>query len=212
MPNNRGPQRKRSFGGLRYTLDLDRLLRFFREHVATCNSPVIVGQAQSMLHTIRNQAVDTTQLQDAVVILESFIDLRSLSSVVVFEAHSFVGLIRESLFEFASARQSFLRALWIASSSNEVTPENLAVTMHRLAKVIASQRDYAQAKCLFEKARDTYAQAHVSSSHPCVVACKEALRSVQQAIQEDEAINRTWTRLSFVEEENEGSRALSVSS
>lgn len=113
------------------------------------------------------------ELINCMTVLSSFlVSASELPGTVVFEAHSLIGCIQETLQHHKLASQSFLKALWIASATDEVPSELLALALHRLGRAYGSMGVYNEAKNLIEKALLKYDTANVHRDHVVVVEAR----------------------------------------
>jgi hypothetical protein len=145
-------------------------------------------------------------LSNVVVVLVSFLNSsQSLPAGIVYETHSFLGLIKSSQRNYQAARMHVLKALWIVSSSMteaEIPREQLAIAEHRLGRAYAAGRHYNVAKGLIEKALGCYTETGVACGHPCVVEASQILAECKQAIAATLS-TKPKKRLSFIEEESD---------
>mmetsp|Transcript_14258 Transcript_14258/g.18618 ORF Transcript_14258/g.18618 Transcript_14258/m.18618 type:complete len:237 (-) Transcript_14258:1780-2490(-) len=162
-------------------------------------------------HRIRSVGLENSQeeLSNAVVVLVSFLNsTQSLPACIVYETHSFLGLVKSAQRNNQAAKMHFLKALWIingASSSTtegEIPREQLAVVLHRLGRAYASCRHFRETEGLIQKALASYSANGVPNDHTCVVEANQILAEAKEAIAAAPS-TRPKKRLSFIEEESD---------
>jgi tetratricopeptide (TPR) repeat protein len=117
------------------------------------------------------------ELSQIVDVLDVFItSTAELPATVVFEVHSLRGLVQETLCRHKLARQSYLKALWIASSTAQIPKEQLAIAMHHLGKSYGASGDYKEATALLERSLSEYEQSHIPKRHVCVADAESSIR------------------------------------
>ena len=125
-------------------------------------------------------------LEKMVYYLQSCIQSNpSLAPDVAAEAHSFIGLLQQKQGLFPEAIQSFLKALWIISSSSssvEVKPSwKLAASKHRLGVAYGRNSQFDDAILLLESAQKEYEDAQGTGFSPITDEVAIALNSFREA-------------------------------
>lgn len=149
------------------------------------------------------------ELSNAIALLSASLSASpDLPTLIVYDIHSLIGLIREGQAGPSAAIQHYLKALWIASSTEEIPREQLALTLHRLGRAYGRSGNSRQGKSLLAKAIQIYEVCNLHRE-PCMAEAKEMMQECELAIKASE---RAWSslrggfrRLSFIEEEQESS-------
>lgn len=207
--------RKNSFSCRGTALDIEGLERFMRHTVPKYSISVDLSASASaaadqLAETIRlygNQSCGE-ELENSLMVLNSFFGLSkaAVPSSVVFEVHSLAGQIKEAQMNYESAVCSYLKALWIASSSTEMPLEHLGLTLHRLGKVYGQTGDYLQGKRVIGHALATYDRMNLGKDHPCILDAKHARQEYET---KSLISDSSWTsiksdrRLTLIKEESE---------
>lgn len=214
--------RSHSFSGLSVSLNLDQLERFLRHTIHRFTDDrelAALAQAQFVDLAVRCQRDGMEACQDdlleAASVLEAFLSSsREIPADVVYECHTLVGLLRERLQQHKSALPSLMKALWISSSTEDVTPDQMGLTLHRLGNVYGASGNFKEARNLLEKALIVYEQVPLNKGHPCVVSARRALEDFSRKYSESDewsSLRVTTRRLSYIKEEPEPTpRRLSV--
>jgi len=178
---------------------LEHFLRFTLPRYSRDGGLAAMAEAQGAGLAERLETRSSAQgcaddLTNTLDVLSSFLSA-STSSIppsVVYEVHFLAGQIRESQLNHESAARSYLKAIWIASSTDALRRDELALAQHRLGKVYGRQGSYLRAKELLNNAIATYARANYNPTHPFVV-------DARQACQENEchywASDSSWSSL-----------------
>mmetsp|Transcript_20419 Transcript_20419/g.44228 ORF Transcript_20419/g.44228 Transcript_20419/m.44228 type:complete len:234 (+) Transcript_20419:227-928(+) len=147
-------------------------------------------------------------LTNLALVLESFLnssDQASLPATVVYDTHSYMGLVNFAQQNHTIARMHFMKALWIVSSSEKNIPrEQLAVAAHRLGRSYMACRHYKEALALMQKALAAYSTTGVPKDHSCVVEAQKLSQEATQAMTHSPS-RKAKKRLSFIEEESDSS-------
>jgi tetratricopeptide (TPR) repeat protein len=99
-----------------------------------------------------------------------------------------VGLLRARQKRYDCAIQSYLKALWVQTSSVDARDSlNIAITENRLGLAYGKCGDLLQAISLLEKTLEHYDKAKMKADHHCVVEAQTALldfrsRHLQQSL------------------------------
>lgn len=179
--------RRKSFSGLSMVstgVDAEGLENFLRYTVCTYShdaelSSVASAESVGLSHRLQTLGSDgcADELSNVLEMLSSFLSVSATPTVpssVVYQVHFLAGQIRESRMNYEGAARSYHKALWVASSSEELRNEQLALTLHRLGKVYGKMGNYLQARQLLNNAIATYERSHVHRDHPCVIDAKHA--------------------------------------
>jgi len=210
--------RKNSYSSLSVDLDLEVLERFLRlsiRHYTEDRELAATAEAQfaGLAERCRSQGLERCRddLINVASVLDAFLSSSpSLPAAVVYEVHSLMGLVRVALKQHSVAIQSYMKALWIASATEDIPQEQLAVTLHRLGKAYGDStiRNYGEASFLLTKAIQMYDRAHFHKDHRCVLDARQTLESVQESYKESKnqeapSSLRSFGRLSYIQEEPE---------
>jgi tetratricopeptide (TPR) repeat protein len=201
--------RKNSFSGLTLGMDLGQLGRFLQQTIPRFASDRdLEMSAVTEYHALTARIKREVRLENCrdelvncMTVLSAFLSSASeLPGTVIFEAHSLIGCIQETLRQHKLASLSFMKALWIASSTDEVTTELLGVTLHRLGRAYYSMGTYNEAKGLIEKALLQYDAAKVHRDHAVVVEAREWLHMYEKHMMQAAALaartNQRWASFS----------------
>eukprot|EP00522_Entomoneis_paludosa_P007867 CAMPEP_0172445780 /NCGR_PEP_ID=MMETSP1065-20121228/5576_1 /TAXON_ID=265537 /ORGANISM="Amphiprora paludosa, Strain CCMP125" /LENGTH=225 /DNA_ID=CAMNT_0013196761 /DNA_START=376 /DNA_END=1053 /DNA_ORIENTATION=+ len=194
-------------------LDVDRLeyflcydLEIYSKDKRLCNLSKLsfTGIAQRIkANGLENRHEDLSNLS---MVLESFLSSTlSLPAAVVYETHSYMGLIKTAQKNNQAAKMHFLKALWIVCSSStegQIPKEQLAVAMHRLARAYMTCKHYKEAVGILQKAIANYRIAGVAKEHSCVVDANKVFVEAQRAFAATPQ-PKAKKRLSFIDEESE---------
>lgn len=162
------------------------------------------------------------ELSNCVTVLSDFLgssdSVARLPGPVLFEAHSLLGCLYETLRQSKLASQSFVTALWIAAvAKDDVATEWRAVTLHRLGRAYAALGRYGDAHALVVQALRTYREAGVHHREAAVVAHardllplyeKRAAAAAEQLVAAKAAASSRRTSLSRICEDDEGGGGL----
>lgn len=199
------PRRSNSFSGLRVDLDVGRLRSFMLHTIPSycCDSDLKKSasiQSQILAYKCsKGDALCHDDLRNCLAILSAFLSSNTCCvppAFVVFKGHSLVGCILESLGQHRRSSQSFLKALWIASSTSEVSVELLALTLHRLGICYGRQGMFKEAKRLLKLALIKYSAASVHQDHVVVVASRDLLDFYGKQVEDEIEQNRFCSSLS----------------
>jgi hypothetical protein len=120
-------------------------------------------------------------LGNVVTVLTCFLDSchASVPPVVIFHVHSLVGQVRDLVLrDPGSALNSYTKALWLASWSEDIPDACVARTLHRIGTVKGCVHRYDEGRKLLRQAVATYAASGIPPDHPAVVDCQRTLRDV----------------------------------
>lgn len=124
-------------------------------------------------------------LMNAIAALEEFLNVcDQLPATITFDVHTYIGQIKALQNDKSGAVQSFTRALWIASCSEDIPQEYVATTLHRMGQVHAKGGNIVEARGILNKALETYKAANVVSNHPLVANAKRLSEEVDQKYRE----------------------------
>jgi tetratricopeptide (TPR) repeat protein len=185
--NNTRSIRRQALSSLSIGLALDRLGKLLCQTLRQCSHDndlrmMSVSSYQSLLyrmHEVESCRLECCrdELSRIYDVLDTFItSTADLPATVVFEVHSLRGLVQETLCRHKLAQQSYLKALWIASSTAQIPKEQLAMTMHHLGKSYGANGDYKEATALLERSLSEYEQSHIPKRHVCVVDAESEIR------------------------------------
>lgn len=229
--HSRGAKRKNSFQSLSVDLNLSQLGRFFLQtipaHTSSDRSLTKMAIAEYTVLTSRIQQRqqehqdhhnhDTVkwssfrdELFNCVTVVSLFLSsVPTVATNIIFEAHSLIGCIHTVLQNHKLASQSYVKALWIASSSccssssssgacdgnhnchvnnldNCFPMEQLALTLHRLGCSYSCKKRFKDSNDLIEKALVQYHAAGVHRDHTVMDQASALLAENQARIQEQE--------------------------
>lgn len=222
---------RNSFSMLSVNLNLGHLGRFLRQTIGTFSVDADLTRTASV-HcealmerlTREDERIDAchAEIENCVSILSAFLDSSGemqpqLPSTVVYEAHSLIGCMQEILQQHKLASLSFLKALWVASATPEVSTGMLAITLHRLGRAHAAMRMYAEAQKILQKSVAEYAAANVHRNHAVAVDAGELLSWVEKKLEREEQklLSKRWSSasertLSLIWEEDPTERRMSM--
>ena len=221
--------RKQSLNSLSLGLSLERLDRFLLHTLPHhANDSALVTVAATEYAHIMNRLGRVPVLVDEDIakgcrdelgqideVLAAFIScpVTQLPPALVFEVHFLRGMIQDALRRSTLARQSYMKALWIATSATTDVPrEQLVLTMHHLGKNYGADGNHEEAVELLEKVVMEYEKLKIPGGHPVL---QDARLSIQ-LFEEQGAHRKMWAsfsgnrRLSLIREEEESDRCLSV--
>lgn len=104
------------------------------------------------------------------------------SSTMVADVHSTIGIIHQRLNHDARATQSFLQALWVQTSCDDVPPVTLGLTKMRLALAYGRKGQNSEAISTLEKAISDFRLAGLDDDHELVAKATEALQAFHMAV------------------------------
>ena len=128
-------------------------------------------------------------------ILSVLEDNHSLPSSVVASLHSYLGLIFQKRDDNHSAKESFLRALWLrthmlrastAQDDDTVRSDllvDIALTEHRLGVAVGRSGQYLKAIDQIKRAIQSYENVNVGIGEECYCSAREDLHEFQEAYQ-----------------------------
>jgi len=194
------------------TVDADALERFLRFTVSTYSrdadlSAMARSESNGLARRLQTLGVEgcADEASNVLDVLSSFLALSvpTVPSSVVYEVHVLAGQLREAQNNYDGAARSYLKAAWIASSSEELRREQLALTLHRLGTVYGHLGNYLQAKQLLNNAIATYETANFPKDHPYLVDARQASRENESKYWGSDSSwsIRSHQRLSFIAEE-----------
>jgi hypothetical protein len=207
------PLRKRSTTGLSSHLNPDQLEPLLIALCAFSEDADVVAMASEftgLATQYREYGAESCQdeLSNAVALLSASLNTPDLPTLIVYDIHSMIGLIRESQSGPSSSIQSFLKAFWIASATQDIPQEQLALTLHRLGRAYYLSGNCMQGKILLAKSIQIY-EEHNLYREPCMAEAKEMLQSCEEKIK---ASSTRWSsmrvgfrQLSLIKEERETS-------
>lgn len=181
--------RKSILNGITIGLDLGQLGRFFLQTISMFSAdPDLKLAAATEFHTVATNFKQEMRLEDChnelvncITVLSVFLSSAvAVPGNVIFEAHSLIGCIHETLHQYKLASQSFTKALWIVSAPEEGCIELLAVALHRLGRAYGSMGLYSEAKSLVEKALLKYDASNVARDHAVVAEARELVSAYEK--------------------------------
>lgn len=99
-------------------------------------------------------------------ILSDFVNSPGLQPQAVFQVHSLMGSLHYDTKSYRMAVQSFTKALWLASSSAEIDPVHLGLTLHHLGLIHGALSNHEEAMNLLKKALTVYQTSKLPPSNP----------------------------------------------
>jgi hypothetical protein len=205
--------RKRSTMGLSSHLNPDKLEFLLTALCAFSEDADVVAMASEFAGLAvhyREHGAESCQdeLSNAVALLSASLNTSDLPTLIVYDIHSMIGLIREAQSEPSSSIQSYMKAFWIASATQETPQEQLALTLHRLGRAYYLSGNCMQGKILLAKSIQIY-EEHNLYREPCMAEAKEMLQVCEHKIK---ASSTRWSsmrgdfrQLSLIKEERETS-------
>lgn len=211
--------RRNSFTGVSVELDFSELEQFIL-HLSTIteDSEIIrttYAHFRGLSARYNSQSPDiddaliADELHDVVNMLGAILSSApGLPSKMVAQVHSFVGLIRAKQKRYVCATQSFLKALWLQTASEETQDLEIAITENRLGLAYGLSGNLPQAISLLEKSLEDYDKAGMKMEHPCTTAAQSAL-SAFRTLHLNQNLYTTGTRfgkprrLSHIQEDRE---------
>lgn len=180
------PLRKRSTTGLSSHLNPDQLEPLLIALCAFSDDADVVAMASEFdglaAHYREHGAENCrAELANAVALLSASLNTSDLPTLLVYEIHSMIGLIRESQSGPSYAIQPYLKAFWIASAKQDIPREQLAVTLHRLGRAYYLSGNCVQGKILLSKAIQIYEERNMYRE-PCMAEAKDMLQACEQTI------------------------------
>lgn len=124
-----------------------------------------------------------TELCDIISALQELLSsVKEPSSKTVAEVHSTIGIIHQRLNHDARATQSFLQALWVQTSSDDVSPVTLGLTKMRLALAYGRKGHNQEAINILESCLGDFQKGGLDEDHELVTKATAALQAFQMAI------------------------------
>ena len=106
------------------------------------------------------------ELLNCATVMSTFIaSVKRLPARTIFEAHLLVGWIQETVLQIKLANQSYLKALWIASVTDAISAELLAVTLHCLGRTYGALGQHNEAVHLLRNAEKQFLALNVHRDH-----------------------------------------------
>lgn len=205
------PMRKNSASGLSVNLNPEKLECLLLALCALSDNSDLAAMAsmfEGLAVRYRKQGRQGCQaeLLNVVALLSSSLStLPDLSTLMVYDIHSQIGLIREFQKGPSSAIQPYLKAFWIASATEDISEEILAITLHRLGRVYGASGNCLQGKSLLLKAIQIYEKKNLFKE-PCMAEAKETLVEYEVVIKAESRSSLSMSgirRLSLIVEEQE---------
>jgi hypothetical protein len=214
------PMRKRSATGLSSNLNPDQLEPLLQALCAFSEDADVVAMASEfagLAARCREYGAESCQdeLSNAVALLSASLSTSNLPTLIVYDIHSMIGLIRESQAGTSSAIQPYLKAFWIASATEDIPQEQLALTLHRLGRAYHLSGNCEQGKSLLARAIQIYEECNLHRE-PCMTEAKEMIQECEQTIKASKtrwsSMRLDFRQLSLIKEEQETSERRSSSS
>ena len=116
------------------------------------------------------------ELCDIITALQTLLStVQEPPSALVAEVHSTIGIIYQRLNHDARATQSFMQALWVQTSSDDVSPVTVGLTKTRLALAYGHTGEHEKAISLLQKALQDFKEGGLTEDHVLVSRATEAL-------------------------------------
>ncbi|CAB9522257.1 expressed unknown protein [Seminavis robusta] len=184
--------RRRSSNERTYKLDLDAnhiesLIRWLCEEssddfLAKAYRQRYQGLGERQQPHNQNNTWTQEDLCDVISAIQALLSsVTNPPSSMVAEAHSTIGIIHQRLNQDARATQSFMQALWVQASSDDVSPITIGMTKTRLALAYGRKGESQKAISLLEKAIQDFREGGLSEEHELVTRAKEALHAFHLA-------------------------------
>ena len=123
------------------------------------------------------------ELCDIISALQELLSsVKEPSSTLVWEVHSTIGIIHQRLNHDARATQSFLQALWVQTSSEDVSAVTVGLTKMRLALAYGRKGQNQEAINVLESSINDFHTGGLADDHELVVKASEALQGFHTAI------------------------------
>lgn len=205
------PMRKSSASGLSVDLNPEQLETLLQALCDFSDDVDLVGMAsefEGLAARYRAYGRDSCQdeLANAVILLSSSLSVMpNLPTLIVYDIHSLIGLIREHQGGASSAIQPLLKAFWIASSTEDIPDEQLAVTLHRLGRAYGESGNCSQGKSLLVKAIQIYEKKNLYRE-PCMEEATQKLEEFEVVLKAESwssLSTQGFRRLSLIQEEQE---------
>ena len=155
-----------------------------------------IGVQEYIASVAKNDKGSASALNDIELgILFVLEDNHTLPSSTVADLHSYLGLIFQNRDDNSSAKESFLRALWLrthtlrasAAQDDDAVRNDLlidiALTEHRLGVAVGRNGQYLKAIGQIKRAIQSYEHATVGISEGCYCSAREDLHEFQEAYQ-----------------------------
>jgi hypothetical protein len=210
------PMRKLSYTGLSSNLNPDQLERLLQALCAFSDDADHVAMASEfagLAARYREHGAESCQdeLSNAVALLSASLSASpDLPTLIVYDIHSLIGLIRELQAGHSAPIQSYLKAFWIASATEDIPQEQLALTLHRLGRAYRLGGNCEQGKILLAKAIQIYEEYNLYRE-PCMAEAKEMMQECEQRTKASEmtppwsSMRGGFRRLSLIKEEQDPS-------
>lgn len=125
------------------------------------------------------------ELMNCATVISTFISsAKRLPTRTIFEAHLLAGWIQESVLQIKLANQSFLKALWIASATDAIPTDMLAVTLQCLGRTYGALGQHNEATNLLRNAEKQYIALNVHKDHFVLVEARKLITFHNQRILE----------------------------
>jgi tetratricopeptide (TPR) repeat protein len=209
------PSRKRSSTGTSSSLNPEQLEPLLQALCAFSDDADVVAMASEfagLAAQYREHGAESCQdeLSNAVALLSASLSTPNLPTLIIYDIHSQIGLIRESQTGPSPAIQAYLKAFWIASATEDIPQQQLALTLHRLGRAYYLSGNFEQGKSLLARAIQIYEEYNLHRE-PCMTEAKEMIEECEQTIK-DSKRSMIWSsmrggfgRLSLIKEEQETS-------
>lgn len=179
--------RKGSNRALSVGLQLEKLEQLLCETSRSyCENNVLVQQIRHQFIGLADRKRQSSkelshnELGDIIDTLKEILNSSpSLPPSLVFHFHSTIGLLRQKRGETDTAAHSFMKALWIATSTHEPQYEEIGLTIYRLGVVRGRTANYSEAVTLLEKGLAIYDSGGLPDNHPYVVSASNELEMLR---------------------------------
>lgn len=143
------------------------------------------GYAKSASATSHYYQRCREELMNCATVISTFIStVKRLPAQIIFEAHLLAGWIQETVLQIKLANQSYLKALWIASATDAVSADLLAVTLHCLGRTYGAMGQHSEATNLLRNAEKQYAALNVHKDHTVLVEARKLISFHNQRVLE----------------------------
>ncbi|CAB9512681.1 expressed unknown protein [Seminavis robusta] len=207
--------RRNSFSGVTVKLVFQELENFLMFLVAEYTQDAeIAAVARENFSGLATRTHTDDELNEIVEMFGAILNGsdQELPPKAVAQIHSYVGLLRVQQRRYACSIQSYLKALWLQTSSTR-DPLNIAITENRLGLSYGMSGNLPQAISLLEKSLEHYETAGLKPDHYVVDDAQAALsefrsRYLQETLQKNKNSFRSSCtqalgarRLSHIQEE-----------
>ena len=204
--------RSKSFPGLTVHLSLQIIQTILGKVLPLCgqNERAV---CEHFLSTLTESQLDNRQqMEELKFFLKDRLASQRISSLIVADIHSCIGLIQGKLGHTRPAILSLMNALWIQQKIELADGDVVkALTEHRLAHMYAQVQEYDSAISLVEKAYNTYAESKMKADHEVFQDAEDSMRTFRLKLLEMKMVQRGTFHSTALSVVDEGSSSASKS-